>query len=87
MRHSTRFVAAASLASAVSVAHPADNISIVDYCDPADPAWAPTGGCLQKDGDVTLAEFNALLHSGPSGLPPVYFCTREVVSANASERA
>src|SRR3954464_781505 len=63
MRHSMRLVAAALLASAVSVAHAADNISIVDYCDPADPAWAPTGGCLQKEGDVTLAEFNALLHS------------------------
>src|SRR6478609_481696 len=63
MRHSTRLAAATLLASAVCVAHAADKISIVDYCDPADPAWAPTGGCLQKDGDVTLAEFNALLHS------------------------
>jgi len=63
MRPTTRLAAAVVLASAVSIAHAADRISIVDYCDPADPGWAPTGGCLQKDGDVTLAEFNSLLHS------------------------
>ena len=32
-------------------------IALVDDCDPDDPAWLPIG-CLQKDGDVTLAEFN-----------------------------
>ena len=26
-------------------------------------AWAPTGGCLRKKGNVTLAEFNAELRS------------------------
>src|SRR5262245_1498702 len=38
-------------------------ISIIDDCDPRDPGWAPTGGCALKKGDVTLAEFNALLQS------------------------
>ncbi len=28
-----------------------------DDCDPTDPAWAPTGGCLRKRGNVTFAEF------------------------------
>jgi plastocyanin len=34
-------------------------IAIRDDCDPRDPAWAPTGGCLLRRGDVTFAEFNA----------------------------
>ena len=38
-------------------------IAMRDNCDPADPAWAPTGGCLLKRGDVTNAEFGALLRS------------------------
>ena len=38
-------------------------IEMVDDCDPSDPAWTPTGGCLQKDGDVTAAEFNQFLRS------------------------
>jgi plastocyanin len=39
-------------------------IAIRDDCDPRDQAaWAPTGGCLQRRGDVTLAEFNAELNS------------------------
>jgi plastocyanin len=37
-------------------------ILLVDDCDPSDPNWAPVG-CLQDDGDVTAAEFNALLTS------------------------
>lgn len=37
-------------------------ILLVDDCDPADPNWAPVG-CLQDDGDVTAAEFNAFLTS------------------------
>jgi plastocyanin len=39
------------------------DIAIRDNCDPDDPAWAPTGGCLKKQGDVTNAEFNAFLRS------------------------
>jgi len=38
-------------------------IAVLDNCDPDDAAWAPTGGCALKEGDVTLAEFNALLVS------------------------
>jgi plastocyanin len=38
-------------------------IAIRDACDPSDPTWAPTGGCLLKKGDVTNAEFGAYLRS------------------------
>jgi plastocyanin len=38
-------------------------IAVKDDCDPNDPAWAPTGGCLLKGGDVTNAEFTAFLTS------------------------
>jgi plastocyanin len=38
-------------------------IAIRDDCDPRDPAWAPTGGCLLRRGDVTFAEFSAELNS------------------------
>jgi plastocyanin len=34
-------------------------IAMRDDCDPRDPAWAPTGGCLLKRGNVTFAEFLA----------------------------
>jgi hypothetical protein len=34
-------------------------IAIIDDCDPADAAWANVGGCVQRRGTVTLAEFNA----------------------------
>ncbi len=39
------------------------HIAIRDDCDPTDPAWAPTGGCLLKRGNVTVAEFNSELSS------------------------
>jgi len=35
------------------------NIAMRDDCDPSDPAWAPTGGCARRRGDVNFAEFNA----------------------------
>lgn len=38
-------------------------IAIRDDCDPNDPGWAPTGGCLLPRGDVSFAEFNAELVS------------------------
>jgi len=38
-------------------------IAIRDDCDPRDPGWAPTGGCLLRRGDVNFAEFNAELSS------------------------
>src|SRR5256885_16032208 len=34
-----------------------------DDCAPGDPGWAPTGGCLRKEGDVSFAEFGAELSS------------------------
>lgn len=40
-----------------------ESIAIRDNCDPKDPAWAPTGGCLLKKGDVTNAEFGMFLRS------------------------
>jgi len=38
-------------------------IAIRDDCDPSDPGWAPTGGCLLPRGDVSFDEFNAELIS------------------------
>jgi plastocyanin len=38
-------------------------IAVLDDCDPNDPTWAPTGGCVLKGGDVTNAEFTAFLTS------------------------
>jgi plastocyanin len=35
-----------------------------DDCDPTDPAWTPTGGCVLPDGDVTFAEFSAAVPIG-----------------------
>ena len=39
------------------------HVAIRDDCDPTDPGWAPTGGCLRKSGDVTFAQFGAALSS------------------------
>jgi plastocyanin len=53
-------------------------IALVDDCDPDDPAWLPIG-CLQEDGDVRAAEFNAFLRSPlydnipPPGVEPGLF--------------
>jgi plastocyanin len=33
------------------------HIAIRDDCDPRDPAWNPTGGCLLRRGRVTFVEF------------------------------
>ena len=38
-------------------------IAMRDDCDPNDPAWAPTGGCLLRHGDVSFAEFGTELSS------------------------
>jgi plastocyanin len=43
--------------------HEAAKIAIKDDCDPRDPAWAPSGGCLLKRGNVTFAEFGGELSS------------------------
>jgi|SwirhisoilCB3_FD_contig_101_1042071_length_1913_multi_4_in_0_out_0_2 plastocyanin len=58
-----KWTMAVAMAAAATSVVAAERISILDYCDPADPGWAPTGGCLLKEGDVTFAEFNALLTS------------------------
>ena len=41
----------------------AARIAMRDDCDPRDPGWAPTGGCLLRRGNVTFAEFNRELSS------------------------
>lgn len=38
-------------------------IAMEDDCDPRDPNWALVGGCDQKRGNVTFAEFNQELDS------------------------
>ena len=57
---------AASLAMPLPVAAHDDHGGVVmirDDCDPNDPAWAPTGGCARKQGDVNFAEFRTELSS------------------------
>jgi plastocyanin len=44
-------------------------IAMRDNCDPSDPAWAPTGGCTLKRGDVRAAEFTAFLRSSRTIAP------------------
>ena len=46
--------------------HGPAKIAIRDDCDPTDPAWAPSGGCLLRRGNVRFAEFNAELSSALS---------------------
>lgn len=45
-----------------------NNIAVMDNCDPADSTWNTKGGCFLKphQGDVSLAEFGALLFSAPN---------------------
>jgi plastocyanin len=43
--------------------HGSRHIAIMDDCDPDDPSWAPTGGCVLRNGVVTNAEFGAFLAS------------------------
>ena len=38
-------------------------VAMRDECDPADPGWAATGGCLRPRGDVGIAEFRAFVNS------------------------
>jgi hypothetical protein len=38
-------------------------IAIEDECDPTDPGWNAVGGCQQRRGTVSFAEFNAELDS------------------------
>jgi plastocyanin len=43
--------------------HGSRHIAILDDCDPDDPLWAPTGGCVLRNGVVTNAEFGVFLAS------------------------
>ena len=47
-----------------------NNIAVMDNCDPSDPGWLPTGGCLLKKGSVSFAEFGNLLFSPLAGTIP-----------------
>jgi hypothetical protein len=68
MRLALRRTLGVMFAVLLAVAASADSgrgkrFEITDDCDPADPAWTPTGGCL-TDGEVTNAEFGAALPQG-----------------------
>ena len=63
MRALLKLIPAMALAFAATTVVAAEKIEILDYCDPSDPGWAPTGGCLLREGDVSFAEFNDLLDS------------------------
>src|ERR687897_686798 len=58
-------VALCALPSGSALAHDDHGRVVVmrDDCDPNDPAWAPTGGCTRKNGQVTFAEFAGELDS------------------------
>jgi plastocyanin len=56
----------ASLALNSRDAHGGHHVAILDDCDPNDPDWTPTGGCVLRDGVVTEDEFGALLTSSRS---------------------
>jgi plastocyanin len=43
--------------------HGSRHVAIMDDCDPDDPSWAATGGCVLRNGAVTEAEFGVLLTS------------------------
>ena len=40
-----------------------NRIAMLDNCDPSDPDW-PAPGCFKRGGDVSVAEFFALLTTG-----------------------
>ena len=47
-------------------AHGSHQVAILDDCDPNDPEWNQTGGCVLRGGVVTEDEFGALLTSSLS---------------------
>jgi hypothetical protein len=57
------FVVGASRTKPVIADDEGNKVVIRDDCDPDDPAWALTGGCLLKEGDVMVKEFNDELSS------------------------
>ena len=68
MRTRTRWAVllALTLAAGTAAADGPRKISVLDDCDPNDPAWTPTGGCVLVDGEVTFAEF---FDAAPVGHP------------------
>jgi hypothetical protein len=42
----------------VNATRDGEKVKIQDDCDPADPRWTPTGGCLGEEGTVTTDEFD-----------------------------
>jgi plastocyanin len=64
-------VSLGSLAVTAQVKSNDNKIDIVDNCQPGDPGWDATGGCLLngKQGDVPAGEFFGLLTS-PLTIPP-----------------
>jgi plastocyanin len=50
------------MAAAIALAD-GRKVKILDDCDPTDPDWAPTGGCVLREGDVNEAEFRLFLFS------------------------
>jgi hypothetical protein len=60
-----KLAACAALALAVPAAQAA-KVDLLDDCDAADPGWSSSGGCTIEEGDVSVAEFNALLTSASS---------------------
>jgi hypothetical protein len=60
-----KLAAGAFLALAVPAALAA-KVDLLDDCDATDTGWASSGGCTIEEGDVTVAEFNALLTSANS---------------------
>jgi hypothetical protein len=68
MRLAVRRTLGVAFAVLLAVAASADSgkgkrFEITDDCDPADPAWTPTGGCVAR-GEVNNAEFSAALPQG-----------------------
>jgi hypothetical protein len=65
-------VGVGALAASVALADEKKaSVRVLDDCDPADPAWEPTGGCSLKGGVVTFDEFNLYLFSPLSAGSPV----------------
>jgi len=52
------------LLSVTGVASARETILVLDDCDPRDSGWSEIGGCTLEKGDVSVAEFNALLPEG-----------------------
>jgi hypothetical protein len=55
--------AATTYASRSDDGNGSQRIVIEDDCDPRDPAWAAVGGCANRRGNVSFAEFNGELDS------------------------